>query len=61
MLTNPVLVSVSVLCLLCLLKLNVLFSMLIAALIAAVMGHIPIPQAMELFTAGFREIGRAHV
>ena len=54
MLTNPVLVSVLVLCLLCLLKLNVLFSMLIAALIAAVMGHIPIPQAMELFTAGFR-------
>lgn len=37
-LTNPVTVSVIVLCVLCLLKLNVLMSLIIAALVAGVMG-----------------------
>ena len=37
-LTNPVTVSVIVLCVLCLLKLNVLMSLIISALVAGVMG-----------------------
>ena len=38
LLTNPVLVSVVVLCVLCLLKLNVLMSLIIAAMTGAVLG-----------------------
>ena len=40
LLTNPVLVSVIVLCVLCLLKLNVLMSLIIAAMVGAVLGGI---------------------
>ena len=43
LLTNPVLVSVVVLCVLCLLKLNVLMSLIIAAMTGAVLGGISIP------------------
>lgn len=53
LLTNPVLVSVVVLCVLCLLKLNVLMSLIIAAMTGAVLGGISIPDAMGILCDGF--------
>ena len=59
-LTNPVTVSVVVLCVLCLMKLNVLFAMLIACVAGGVVGGIPIYTSEEgvdtifgLLTGGF--------
>lgn len=52
-LTNPVLISVVVLCVLCLLKLNVLMSLIIAALTGAVLAGIGIPEAMGILCDGF--------
>ena len=53
LLTNPVLVSVIVLCVLCLLKLNVLMSLIIAAMVGAMLGGISIPDAMGILCDGF--------
>lgn len=53
LLTNPVLVSVVVLCVLCLCKLNVLMSLIISAMVGAVMGGISIPDAMGILCGGF--------
>ena len=50
---NPVLVSVVVLCLLCLCKLNVLMSLILAALTGAVLAGISIPDAMTILCDGF--------
>lgn len=52
-LTNPVLVAVVVLCVLCLLKLNVLVSLIVSAMVGAVVGGIDIPEAMGLLCSGF--------
>ena len=53
LLTNPVLVAVVVLCVLCLLKLNVLMSLIISALVGALIGGISIPDAMGMLCSGF--------
>ena len=60
LLTNPVTISVLVLCVLCLTGLNVLLSMLIACIIGGVAGGIPLLNApegtqtvMQLLTGGF--------
>ena len=47
LLTNPVTISVLVLCVLCLTGLNVLLSMLIACIIGGVAGGIPLLNAPE--------------
>jgi predicted histidine transporter YuiF (NhaC family) len=52
-LLNPVLISVVVLCVLCLIKLNVLMSLIIAALVGAVTAGIGIPDAMSILCGGF--------
>ena len=52
-LLNPVLISVVVLCLLCLVKLNVLMSLVISALVGAVLAGISIPEAMNILCGGF--------
>ena len=49
---NPVLISVVVLCLLCLFKLNVLMSLVIAALTGAVCAGISITEAMGILCGG---------
>ena len=51
--TNPVLVSVVVLCLLCLCKLNVLMALILSALTGAVLAGISIPDAMGILCDGF--------
>ena len=53
LLLNPVLISVVVLCLLCLFKLNVLMSLVIAALTGAVCAGISITEAMGILCGGF--------
>ena len=50
---NPVLISVIVLCVLCLLKLNVLMALTLAAMTGAILAHIPIGEAMEILCSGF--------
>lgn len=52
-LTNPVLIAVVVLCILCLLKLNVLMSLIISAMVGALVGGISIPDAMGILCGGF--------
>lgn len=52
-LLNPVLISVLLLCLLCLLRLNVLMALVISALCGALAAGIPIPEAMNILCAGF--------
>ena len=50
---NPVLVSVIVLCVLCLMKLNVLMALVLAAMTGAVMADIPLKDAMGILCDGF--------
>ena len=52
-LLNPVLVSVVVLCALCLMKLNVLMALVLAAMTGAVMADIPLKDAMGILCDGF--------
>ena len=53
LLTNPVVVSVLLLCVLCLCKLNVLMSLIIAAMVGAMVGGIGPVDAMGILTGGF--------
>jgi predicted histidine transporter YuiF (NhaC family) len=53
LLLNPVLISVVVLCLLCLMKLNVLMSLILAAVVGAVAAGIAVPEAMNILCGGF--------
>ena len=52
-LTNPVTVAVIVLCVLCLLKLNVLMSLIISALVGGLLGGMSIEDTMGYLTTGF--------
>ncbi len=51
-LINPIVVSVVVLCVLCLCKINVLLALMISAIVAGVVGHIPISEIMSTFING---------
>ena len=53
LLTNPVLVSVVLLCVLCLFKLNVLVSLILSAMVGALLGGINVTDAMGILTSGF--------
>ena len=52
-LSNPVTVSVLTLCVLCLFKLNILLSMLVACYVGALVGNIPLTDVMGIVTGGF--------
>ncbi len=49
---NPVITSVIVLCVLCLFRINVLFSLMISSIIAGILAHMPISKIMDLFISG---------
>ena len=49
---NPVVISVIALCALCLFRVNVLFSLMISAIIAGVLANMPIEKIMSLFISG---------
>jgi hypothetical protein len=51
-LLNPVIISVILLCLLCLRKVNVLLSLIISALVAGIIAKIPIVTVMQTFVSG---------
>lgn len=63
-LTNPVTVSVLVLCILCLTKMNVIIAMLIACVVGGFVGHLPLTtedgsaSIMGLLTDGFSSNGQ---
>ena len=49
---NPCLISVTLLCILCVFKINVLFSLMISALVAGFLAHLPVEKIMDLFISG---------
>ncbi len=49
---NPIIVSVILLCVLCLCKVNVLLSLMISAIVAGIIGHISITEIMHIFISG---------
>ena len=53
LLLNPIILSVLVLCFLCLAKVNVLFSLIVAAITAGIAGGIDIGKTMTLLADGF--------
>lgn len=52
LLFNPVLISVIILCLLCVFKVNVLFSLMISSIVAGLISKMPIDKIMNLFISG---------
>ena len=52
LLTNPVIVSVILLCLLCLAKVNVLLALMVSAVVGGLLGHINISDIMTIFVNG---------
>ena len=53
LLFNPIILSVIVLCVLCLVKVNVLFALILAAITAGLTGGIDIGKTMSLLANGF--------
>ena len=51
--TNPIVVSVVVLCALCLFRVNVLLALIIASLVAGLAGGVGLTKSMELLSGGF--------
>lgn len=51
-LTNPIIISVILLCILCLCRVNVLLALLISALTGGLIGHINISEVMNIFVRG---------
>lgn len=51
-LTNPIIISVILLCVLCLCRVNVLLALLISALTGGLIGHINISEVMNIFVHG---------
>ena len=49
---NPILISVIILCVLCVIKVNVLFSLMISAIVAGLLAKMPIDRIMDLFISG---------
>ena len=53
LITNPIMISVLVLCALCLVRVNVLVALLVAAIVAGLAGGLPLGKTMSLLTDGF--------
>ncbi|MGH2267729.1 Na+/H+ antiporter family protein [Campylobacter taeniopygiae] len=54
LLTNPVIVSVLLMSLLCLFRFNVLLSLLISALVAGMLDHMPLTESMDVLIDGMQ-------
>lgn len=52
LLTNPIIVSVVILCILCLCRVNVLLALIISSVIGGVVGHINLSEVMTIFING---------
>ncbi len=49
---NPIIISIIALCVLCLLRINVLFSLMISSIIAGMLSKMPVSDIMDLFISG---------
>ncbi|MEE6566508.1 sodium:proton antiporter, partial [Campylobacter coli] len=54
LLTNPIIISVVLMTLLCLFRFNVLLSLLISALVAGIFSHIEIMETMSILIDGMK-------
>ena len=52
LITNPIVIAVILLCILCLCRVNVLLALLISAVIGGLCGHIGISEVMKIFVSG---------
>ena len=52
LITNPIVIAVIILCILCLCRVNVLLALLISAVIGGLCGHIGISEVMKIFVSG---------
>lgn len=52
LLTNPIIISVVLLCVLCLCRINVLLALLISAVVGGLVGHIGLSEVMDIFIHG---------
>ena len=52
LLTNPIIISVILLCVLCLCKINVLLALLISAVVGGLVGHLDLSEVMNIFIHG---------
>ena len=50
--TNPIIVSVILLCILCLCRVNVLFALIISSVVGGIVGHISLSEVMNIFIHG---------
>lgn len=50
--TNPIVVSIFLLCTLCLLRVNVLLALIISSIVGGLVGHISISEVMDIFVQG---------
>lgn len=52
LITNPIIVSVVVLCILCLCRINVLLALIVSSVIGGLLGHMNISETMDVFIHG---------
>ena len=52
LITNPIIISVILLCVLCLCRVNVLLALIITSVIGGVIGHISLSDVMNIFING---------
>jgi len=52
LLLNPILISVIVLCILCLCKVNVILSLILSTIVAGLLSHFTFTKTMQLFISG---------
>lgn len=52
LITNPIIISVVLLCILCLCRVNVLLALIISSVIGGLMGHIGLAEVMDIFIKG---------
>lgn len=50
--TNPIIVSVILLCILCLCRVNVLLALIISSVVGGIVGHISLNEVMNIFIHG---------
>ncbi len=52
LLTNPILISVILLCILCLCRINVLLALIVSSVVGGLIGHINLAEVMDIFIKG---------
>ncbi len=52
LITNPIIISVILLCILCLCRINVLLALIVSAVVGGLVGHISLSEVMDIFIHG---------